>query len=220
VLPACLLLGLGCQPGSASLKSQAAPARPSPSPSPGPTASLAPTAEPLPSTAPPQPSSAGPSAAPTASSAPAGGVSRCHSAQLGLAFGTSEGAAGTIFLTFRLANSGSEPCTLSGFVDLRMLDSGGQAMPTRVVHNGGMLSNQPPPSQFSLAPGAAATFQVAYSDVPHGTETVCPPAAQLNVTPPDESGQIPLPVQGWGLAPCNGGELDVAPVRPPGIASP
>jgi hypothetical protein len=149
---------------------------------------------------------------------------RCHTAQLALSFAGGQDAAGTSFLTFRLANTGSVSCLLQGFVGMQMLDEVGQPLRTRVVPNGGVFSNQPPPATFSLPPRTAgglktaSTFQVAYSDVPEAQETACPDAYQLLVTPPGELDALTIPVQGWSLAPCNGGELNVTPVRPPGVA--
>ncbi|MHB8573928.1 MAG: DUF4232 domain-containing protein [Dehalococcoidia bacterium] len=146
-----------------------------------------------------------------------GGTSldRCHTSQLVAAFVTSEGAAGHIFDTFSLTNASSTACTLFGFVGGQMLDAAGAALPTRVVRNGGMFSNQPGPTQFELDPGAAATFMLVWSDVPTGNETTCPAAAQLEITPPDETDFLVLNLQRFALAPCNGGTLDITPVRPP-----
>ena len=69
---------------------------------------------------------------------------------------------------------------------------------------------------FTLQPGQAVMFLVAFGNVPVGSETTCPPAAQLVVTPPDEFDHVTLTVQGWPLSPCNSGELDATPVRPAG----
>jgi Protein of unknown function (DUF4232) len=150
---------------------------------------------------------------------------RCRTHQLALKFAGAQGAAGTSFLTFRLANTDAAPCLAGGFVGMRMLDAAGEALPTRVVRNGGFFANQPPPSRFALRPSGsgseaatAATFQVAYSHVPRAGEAPCPDAFQLVVTPPDEVDHLVVAVQGWTLAPCNRGELDVTPLRPPGVA--
>jgi hypothetical protein len=128
-------------------------------------------------------------------------------------------------MTFRLANTGAAPCLAGGFVSMQMLDAAGAPLPTRVVRNGGFFANQPPPSAFLLRPAgggpqaaAAATFQVSYSNVPRAEEAPCPDAFQLVVTPPDELDHLIIAVQGWTLAPCNHGELDVTPLRPPGVA--
>ena len=133
-----------------------------------------------------------------------------------MGFAGSEGAAGTIIDTFRMVNSGRVACTAYGFVGLQMLDAAGQPLPTRVVRNGGILSTQAGPSRFLLQPGAAATFQAAWSDVPRGNEGPCPQAARLIVTPPDEYDHQVIAVSGWSLAPCGGGEIDVSPLRAAG----
>jgi hypothetical protein len=153
----------------------------------------------------------------------AGPVPRCRTSQLAIAFAGGQGAAGTIFLTFRLTNRGPAACTLHGFVGMQMLDAGGQPLPTRLVPNGGVFSNQPPASTFSLGPTAAgasvsSTFQVAYSDVRRAADVSCPPAFELLVTPPEELEHLSLAPRGWALAPCNRGELDVTPLRAPGVA--
>src|SRR4030081_3128716 len=86
--------------------------------------------------------SSSPNAAPPAPSAVP--VSRCRTQQLAVRFAGSQGAAGTIFLTFRLSNTSSTECSLRGFVGLQMLDAGERPLPTRAVRNGGIFSNQPP----------------------------------------------------------------------------
>jgi len=150
----------------------------------------------------------------TATPVPAG-PDRCHTGGLQISFAGAQGAAGTIFDTFRVTNTTQSPCSLYGYVGMLMLDASGAPMPTRVVRNGGMLSTQAGPSRFLLQPGAAASFQAAWSDVPHGSETTCPQAARLEITPPDEFDHLVIPVNGW-LAPCGGGEIDVAAIRAAG----
>lgn len=170
-------------------------AAPSPAPSPSPGAPAAPT----------------PTAAPTAAA-----VDRCHTGGLLISFAGSQGALGTIADTFRVANTQPSACTLYGFVGMLMLDAGGAPMTTRVVRNGGIFATQAGPSQFLLQPGTAASFQAAWSDVPHVSETTCPQAARLEITPPDEFDHLIIPVSGWNLAPCGGGEIDVTPIRAAG----
>ena len=168
---------------------------------------------PLASAAPGIPVPTGQAPAATAAAAPPG---RCHTGGLLLSFAGSEGAAGTIVDTFRVTNIGQSACTLYGFVGMLMLDGSGRPLPTRVVRNGGIFSTQAGPSRFVLQPATAATFQAAWSDVPHGSEGPCPAAARLAVTPPDEYDQRVIPVSGWNLAPCAGGEVDVTPIRAAG----
>jgi hypothetical protein len=133
-----------------------------------------------------------------------------------VSFAGSEGAAGTIVDTLRMTNIGQSACTLYGFVGMLMLDASGRPLTTRVVRNGGIFSTQAGPSRFVVQPGATATLQAAWSDAPHGSETVCSAAARLEVTPPDEYDQRVIAVSGWNLAPCGGGEIDVTPIRAAG----
>lgn len=147
---------------------------------------------------------------------PTGAGDRCHTSQLSPSFVQADGAAGHTFETFRLTNQSAAACTLYGFVGMQMLDARGRPLPTKVVRNGGMFSNQPGPSAFVLPAGAAATFMIVWTDVLVGNETSCPAAAQLEITPPDETDFLLLPVDRFGLAPCGGGTIDVTPVRPPG----
>jgi hypothetical protein len=98
-----------------------------------------------------------------------------------------------------------------------MLDASGNPMPTRVVRNGGIFETQAGPSQFVLQPATAASFQAAWSDVPHTNDPgSCPQAARLEVTPPDEFDHVIIPVTGWNFAPCGAGEIDVTPIRAAG----
>ena len=174
-------------------------ANPSSSPE---SAASAPLAAPSPS----QPEQTAPAAAGPA------GLERCHTAGLSVNFAGTEGAAGTIVDTFRIFNRSASPCTLHGFVGLQMLDSAGRPLRTMVVRNGGIFSTQGAPSRFTLPPGSAGSFRAAWSDVQHGAEGPCPAAAGVLVTPPDEYDHLSVPVSGWNLAPCAGGEIDVTPL--------
>lgn len=136
---------------------------------------------------------------------------RCHTAGLSLALQTSEGAAGTIFDTFRFVNNLSVPCTFFGFVGAQMRDSQNNPVPTQVVRGGDFLTNLPGPALFTVPAGGAAAFTLSWSDVPVGNETTCPQATQLAVTPPDEFDPLIVPVT---LAPCNFGTVHVSAVRP------
>jgi hypothetical protein len=137
---------------------------------------------------------------------------RCHTAGLSLAVIGSEGAAGTIFNTFRFTNNLSVSCTMFGFVGAQMLDAQNNPIPTQVVRGGGMLSNLPGPQTVNLPPGGSADFTLSWSDVPTGNETTCPQATQLAVIPPDEFAPLIVPDM---LAPCNSGTIHVSAVRPP-----
>ena len=161
-----------------------------------------------------------PPATPAAPDTPATGVAagpqRCHTSQLIVHFADSQGAMGHIFQRFLVANASTATCWLYGYVGMQMLDAAGRPLPTRVVRGGGAIAAQGAPTRFDLPPAQAATFVVAWGDVTVNNETTCPAAARLEITPPDELDHLTIPVSGFSLAPCNTGELDVTPVRPPG----
>jgi hypothetical protein len=136
---------------------------------------------------------------------------RCHTAGLSLAVVGSDGAAGTIFDTFRFTNTLAVPCTMFGFVGAQGLDALNNPVPTRVVRGGGMLTSLPGAQTVDVAPGGSADFTLSWSDVPVGNETTCPPATQLAVIPPDELAPLIVAVT---LAPCNAGTIRVSAVRP------
>jgi hypothetical protein len=162
-------------------------------PSPAATAAATPT---------PAPSVAG--AAPT--------PDRCHTAGLAVANAGMDGAAGTIYLTFVLTNTGTAPCSLYGFVGMQMLNAAGRPLPTDVVRTG-VAGTPAGPTQFLLDPGSAANFQADYNHATlGGPESICPTAAKLEITPPDEFDHLTIPVD---MDPCLG-HINVTPVRPPG----
>ncbi|MDQ6772771.1 MAG: DUF4232 domain-containing protein [Candidatus Dormibacteraeota bacterium] len=193
--------------GRSPLSPRPLPAGPAASPSAPASPAPSPTEVPSPSPAPPPMPSPMPSPTPVP-------VAACQASQLSLTFTGAQGAAGTIEDGFRLVNGSGPACTLSGHVGIRMLDAQGRPLPTRAVPGGGIFSGRGGASAFVLAPGQAAAFDVAWNDVPVGSESVCPAAARLVVTPPGQAGQLAIAVRGFTLAPCNAGELDVGPLRP------
>lgn len=54
-------------------------------------------------------------------------------------------------------------------VGMQMLDATSRNLPTRVVRNGGLFSNQSGPTQFTRQPAQAAMFLLAYGNVPVGS---------------------------------------------------
>jgi hypothetical protein len=98
---------------------------------------------------------------------------------------------------------------MNGFPGVQLVDASGAQLPTHVVSGGSYQFTNFAPSAVMLAPGATAYFNMAYSDVPTGSETTCPTAAQLEVTPPHASDHDVVPGQ---LTVCGGGMLTVSPV--------
>jgi len=121
------------------------------------------------------------------------GTATCAPTDLSGSVVGSSGAAGTIEITVALKSTATTTCTLAGYPGLQLVSSTGAALPTNVT----------------LPSGQTAYFNVGYSDVPTATETSCPTASMLEVTPPNDVDHLVISAT---LAPCGGGTLVVSPV--------
>jgi hypothetical protein len=139
----------------------------------------------------------------------AGGTPGCSTANLTASVYGSSGAAGTIETTIALKNTLTTSCTLGGYPGLGMTGSNGASLTTTVVRKGNYSFTAMAPTTVTLSPGQSAYFNMGYSDVPSGTETSCPTAANLVITPPNSYTSETIPAQ---LAPCNNGSITVSPV--------
>jgi len=157
-------------------------------------------------------SSSSTSIASTTTSSAAVGTA-CAARDLMISLVGSQGAAGTNELTFALRNSSTSPCPMDGYPSAQLLDSSGTELPTHVVSGGSLQFTNFTPAPVQLAPGANAYFNLAYSDVPSGTETTCPTAAQIEITPPHAADHDVVAVQ---VMACSAGTLTVSPVFAPG----
>ena len=137
------------------------------------------------------------------------GTGGCATANLTAAIYGSSGAAGTIETTVALKNNLSTGCTLSGYPGLGMTGSNGASLTTTVVRKGNYGFTAMGPTTVTLAGGQQAFFNMGYSDVPTGSATSCPTAANLVITPPNSYTSMTIPAQ---LAPCNNGTITVSPV--------
>jgi Protein of unknown function (DUF4232) len=147
------------------------------------------------------------SAAATTTSGPGGSL--CAARDLVTTLSGSEGAAGTFELTFALRNTSTAPCPMEGYPGAQLVDASGTELPTHVVSGGNLAFTSFAPSPVTLAAGATAYFNLAYSDVPTGTETTCPTAAQIEVTPPHAVDHDTVAVH---ITVCAAGTLTVSPV--------
>ncbi|HVA04509.1 MAG TPA: DUF4232 domain-containing protein [Acidimicrobiales bacterium] len=120
----------------------------------------------------------------------------------------SQGAAGTFELTLALRNTSAAPCPMDGYPGAQLVDASGNELPTHVVSGGNFQFTDFAPGPITVAPGASAYFNVAYSDVPTGTET-CPTAAHIEVTPPHA---VDHDVVAINAVVCQAGTLTVSPV--------
>ena len=145
------------------------------------------------------------------------GVAACRAAQLQMATGQSNGAAGTIELSVTMKNGSGTGCSMNGYPGMQLLSSTGAALPTNVVRGGGpsfpVAAANGAPTSFVLAPQSSAGFYLSYEDVPVGTETSCPTSSQAEITPPNAFDHAVVALQ---IAPCGGGTVHVSPVYPAG----
>ena len=99
-------------------------------------------------------------------------------------FGTSDGAAGTIYNVFVLTNTSNTSCTMSGYPSLTRYAADGRKQSTTVSKD-----IDPGPTSVTLKPGGKASFVWAYTDVPSGSGT-CGTTRVLGVTAPGSSTRL------------------------------
>jgi Protein of unknown function (DUF4232) len=139
-------------------------------------------------------------------------------------YNTGEGAAGTVYATVTLTNTGATSCTLRGWPILTLQDKLGAVLTSNLVDvpsSGNSFQFLPgsatgltakangAPTTLTLAKNATATFALAYSDVPVGT-AACENAVSVSVQFARNGTPVSLtpsePVQ-----PCGNGEIWVSP---------
>jgi hypothetical protein len=161
-----------------------------------------------------------PTTAPAATSTTAGhttttttttapGTTQCTTTNLAASIYGSSGAAGTIETTVALKNTSASNCTLDGYPGLGMTGSNGASLTTTVVRKGSYNFTAMAPTTVIISSGQSVYFNMGYSDVPTGSATSCPAAANLVITPPNAYTSVTIPAQ---LAPCGNGTIVVSPV--------
>lgn len=156
-------------------------------------------------------------------SAPAASASwpRCAAGEVRIAAQGTGAGLGHVGVLFTVHNISAAGCRLLGYPGLRLLGSGGKALPT-TVHNaatGTYLFPPVAPHRVALPPGGYAAFELEYGDNPSGPQAgepqqiACPAASQAEVTLPGASAGSAGSVVAAPMAPC-GGDVWVSPVIP------
>jgi hypothetical protein len=147
----------------------------------------------------------------TSATATPAGPATCQPNQLTLSIVTSQGAAGHQGEMDQFTNKSNTTCTLYGFPGAVLLDGAQHPLPTKAVWetDAYMYRNQQK-TLVTLHPGGAAYFIVSWSDVTVGSETSCPTAAYLSVTPPNDFSVLTV---ADAITACGGGTLDISPVE-------
>ena len=158
-----------------------------------------------------------PTAAPSSSTSPApssavdnaGGEAvgkRCHASTLKGAVEPTDAGAGNRYGKLVFTNTGSGPCTLSGYSGFQ-LQNGSGAVPTKLERMA-----DPGPKPLNLAPGAKALANLHWGVIPAGGEPAdgpCQPEpSKAAAIPPDETAPVNVP---WTLGPvCSGGRIEIS----------
>jgi len=145
----------------------------------------------------------------TTATTTAAGTTQCTTTNLAASIYGSSGAAGTIETTVALKNTSASNCTLGGYPGLGMTGSNGASLTTTVVRKGSYNFTAMAPTTVIISSGQSVYFNMGYSDVPTGSATSCPAAANLVITPPNAYTSVTIPAQ---LAPCGNGTIVVSPV--------
>ncbi|MGO8861610.1 MAG: DUF4232 domain-containing protein [Acidimicrobiales bacterium] len=134
----------------------------------------------------------------------------CQPSQLHVGLYGSEGAAGTIELTFSLTNTSTMACTMYGYPGMQLLGASGGTVATAVLRGGGLAFENVAATDVSLAPQQTAYFNLGYNDVITGS-TGCSMASQVEITPPNDTAYVVVPVFPT-IDACGGGTLHLSPV--------
>ena len=108
----------------------------------------------------------------------------CQNIQLLVSGYSSEGAAGTIAVIYRIHNLRSQACTLPCYPGIQFLDRQFASLPTTVYRGGGKVGNVPVRT-VTLGPSRNAYFALFYSDVPTANAPPCADAPYLMIFAPN-----------------------------------
>ena len=128
---------------------------------------------------------------------PAGTPERCTTAELTGSLGPGEGAAGSVYRTLLLTNTGGRACELTGFPGVSYVtgDGGQQVGPAAAMsgERGGPVR---------LAAGASAGAELKLVNVANYDAAVCrpTPVRGLRVYPPGDTAALFVPAEGTGCA--------------------
>src|SRR5579862_2745452 len=129
---------------------------------------------------------------------------RCFSSQLAAKLGPAGVALGHAGQVVRFKNISRTICTLSGYPGLQMLNAAGHPIRTQVLH--GIAYTVPSVRErvVTLAPGAAASFDLGYDDGTGYANERCPTSSRVQITPPHAHRPITI---SWRIQPYGGGSI-------------
>ncbi|MDR7160845.1 DUF4232 domain-containing protein [Arthrobacter sp. BE255] len=147
------------------------------------------TTEPGSSSASPATSSAAPgtSAPPSSATPTATGPALCKAATLSAATdATGGGAAGSVYMTLTLTNTGAEPCILKGFPGVSLAaDANGAPIGAPAKRD-----ETTPAVDVLLAPGQAGAAVLRYTQAGNYPDCTIVPAAGYRIYPPEDTASL------------------------------
>jgi hypothetical protein len=141
----------------------------------------------------------------------------CKGSDFSAVYNQGEGAAGTITASVTLTKATPGWCSMKGWPILTLQDKSGAVLRSSTVDT----STNPPvqyqapaasqaPALLTLLQGSKASFSLAYSDVPTGSETSCPAAVTMSVQIVAGGTTVTVTPQ-YPLQPCNNGQIYASP---------
>lgn len=122
-----------------------------------------------------------------------------------------EGAAGTIYIGFTIADNSARVCSIDGYPAIGLAGPSGAVVPV-VSHQGQGTIFGDSPTTVTMTPGGAAGagFVLSYSDVQQNGQTSCPEVTTIDITMPGQTS--PFTVHEQRFYPCGAPNVSVSAI--------
>jgi hypothetical protein len=151
-------------------------------------------------------------ASPTTVLPVAAGPQPCDTLNLHVTPGTTGVAAGSVVLRLAVSTASTEPCLLSGYFGLALLDGRGAPIGPDPSRDPGLGSGAGP-ATVTLDAAHPAWFALEWSD--STGSSVCVTAARIELTAPNQTDHVSVPARtagGGAIAPCGNLRTFIGPV--------
>jgi hypothetical protein len=137
-------------------------------------------------------------------------VSECTAADLSAAAVPPNGAAGTVVFGFTLRNTGSEACDTYGWPGIAFVSSAGAVVATQTTRTTRDILGSTPPTKFTVAPGAQASFRVTVRD--SNDQGGCGSYSTVQIIAPNDTATTRVKLPNGPAEVC--GAASVSPLEP------
>lgn len=151
------------------------------------------------------------SSTPSVSPSPTGPVG-CRVADLAVHAAMAQAGLGHVGQLVVFTNTSATPCTLYGYMGLRLVDASRHDMATQVIRGQGYLYRDPGPHLVTLAPGGTASAAMEWDHIPGpgDPQSGCPTSTYLEITPPNDVNYLFVRD---AVDACGGGQIHVTAVQ-------